>query len=333
VTYLKAVVTDYIEPDLSWEVDQCRDMGVELRDYQLKTASAEELIQAAHDADILVVNMARIDAQVIEGLERCKLIIRHGIGYDNVDIASATQKGIQVVNIPDYCVQEVAEQAMTLLMACQRKILLQNKLLNLSVNSGKWNFNAINPVYRLAGKTIGIVGFGRIGSTIFRMLQGFETQFVIVDPYIGEDRKREYGIQTSPFEQLLQEADVVTVHVPLKWDETYHMFDSAQFDLMKSTAVLVNTSRGAIVNLNSLDLALRQGKLAMAGIDVYEQEPPPPGHPLLSNPKAICTPHLSWLSEESGIAIRQKIVEDIRRFRDGEAQLHLVNPTEPGISG
>jgi D-3-phosphoglycerate dehydrogenase len=181
----------------------------------------------------------------------------------------------------------------------------------------------------VAGKTIGIVGFGRIGSTVFRMLQGFGTQFIIVDPYLSEAHKQQYGIQTHSFEHLLRESDIITVHVPLKWGETYHMFDAAQFELMKPTAVLVNTSRGAIVNLDALDVALRQGKLGMAGIDVYEKEPPPASLGLLDNPKAICTPHLSWLSVESGISIRHKIVEDIRRFCSGEEQQYPVNKISP----
>jgi len=332
VTNLKAVVTDYVEPDLTWETDQCKEMGVDLFSYQMKTASADELIKITHDADVIVVNMARMDARVIGGMDRCKLIIRHGIGYDNVDLEAATSKRIQVVNIPDYCVQEVAEQAVTLLMACQRKLLHQNQLLYESSESGQWRFTNIYPIYRIAGKTIGIVGFGRIGSTVYRMLQGFGTRFIITDPYISEIRQKEYGIHTSPFEQLLREADMITIHVPLKWGETYHLFDTPQFELMKPTAILVNTSRGGVVNLEALDLALKQGKLAMVGIDVYEQEPPSDDFPLLINQKAICTPHLSWLSEESGIAIRQKIVEDIRRFLNGEKQLHPVNMVDSVVA-
>lgn len=325
---IKAIVTDFIEPDLIWEKEQCQQLGVEFESYQLKTASAEELIRVAGDADIMVVNMAKIDAQVIEGLKRCKLIIRHGIGYDNVDTEAATRQGIQVVNIPDYCVQEVAEQAVMLIMACQRKLLQQNQLLRNAAETGYWKFDAIHPVYRIAGKTIGIIGFGRIGSTVFRMLNGFGVKFLIVDPYISESRKKEFGIQTSPFEYVIKEADIITVHVPLIWSETYHMFDNEQFEMMKPTAILVNTSRGAIVNLISLDQALLQGKIAMAGIDVYEEEPPSTKLTLLSNPKAICTPHLSWLSEESGLSIRRKIIDDIRRFRDGEKQLYPVNSVD-----
>ena len=308
-------------------------MGIECSSYQLKTAGPQELIKAGRDADILIVNMAKIDSRVIEGLERCKLIIRHGIGYDNVDLEAATQKGIQVVNIPDYCAQEVAEQAVTLMMACQRKLLLQNRVLNNSARLGEWKFDEVRPIFRVAGKTVGIVGFGRIGSSVFRMLQGFGTRFTIADPYLSEARKQEFGIHISSLEQVIREADIITIHVPMKRDETYHMFDAPQFEMMKPTAILVNTSRGGVINLDALNLALEQGKLAMAGIDVYEIEPPKPDFPLLNNPKAICTPHLSWLSEESDVNIRQMIVEDIRRFYRGEEQLHPVNSVKIRVNG
>lgn len=331
MTKLLAVVTDYIEPDLDWEKEQCQEMGVDFKDYQLKTAGPNELIRATQDADVVVVNMAPIDAKVINGMKRCKLIIRHGIGYDNVDISAASVRGIQVVNIPDYCVEEVAEQSVMLIMACQRKLIQQNQIINISAKTGQWHFHSIYPVYRIAGKTIGIVGFGRIGSTVFRMLQGFGTKFIITDPYISDEKKKQYGIETSPFDVLLKEADIVSVHVPLKWEETFHMFDTPQFELMKPTAVLVNTSRGGIVNLDSLDLALRHGNLAMAGIDVYEKEPPPGDLALLNNPNAICTPHLSWLSEESGISIRQKIIGNIRKFLNGEEQTNVVNSVKLSV--
>jgi D-3-phosphoglycerate dehydrogenase len=178
-------------------------------------------------------------------------------------------------------------------------------------------FEPVYPVYQLRGTTVGIVGLGRIGGTVFRMLQGFGVKFLVCDPYLSEARKTEYGIATCSLEELLQNSDIVTIHCPLKWEETYHMFDTPQFKLMKKTAILVNTARGAIVNLDTLDQALRIGEIAQAGIDVYEVEPPPDSLLLLHNERAICTPHLSWLSEESGWTIRAKIVEQVRRYLDG----------------
>lgn len=321
----RVVVTDFIEPDLQWEIRQAKEMGIDFSHYQLKSANPAQLLEVIADADVVVVNMAKITAEVIAGLKRCRLIIRHGIGYDNVDIQAASDQNIMVGYIPDYCVHEVAEQAVMLMMACQRKLNQQVQLLQNSAEQGQWNFLPINPVFRLRGKTVGIVGFGRIGRTVFQMLQGFGVNFLITDPYIGDDVKEQYQIRTVPLETLITGSDVITIHCPLHWNETYHMFDEAQFRLMKKTGILINTARGGIVNLDSLDLALEEGHLAMAGIDVYEVEPPPADFPLLHNDRAICTPHLSWLSEESGWNIREKIMNDIQRFIGGLPPIHQVN--------
>jgi D-3-phosphoglycerate dehydrogenase len=326
VARIKVVTTDYVEPDLAWEAEQYAQLGVAFSAHQLKFASPAELLQVAADADVLIVNMAKFNAEVIQGLRRCKLIIRHGIGYDNVDVAAATRCKIMVANIPDYCVHEVAEQTVMLIMACQRKLPLQSRVARNPLANGTWDFLSVAPIYSVLGKAVGIVGFGRIGSTVFRMMQGFGVSFLICDPYISEMRKQQFGIETVPLERLLREADIITVHTPLT-DETYHMFDESQFQLMKPTSVLVNTARGGVVNLRALDQALREGLIAQAGIDVYEErEPPEPDFPLLHNERAICTPHLSWMAEEASWNIREKIVEDVRRFVRGQIPTHQVNP-------
>jgi D-3-phosphoglycerate dehydrogenase len=322
---LKVVITDYIEPDLEWEEQQFAEMGVDFEHAQLKFGSPQEIATFAADADIVVVNMAKISREVIEHLDRTRLVIRHGVGYDNVDVEAATAHGIVVANVPDYCVDEVAEQAVTLIMACQRKLLTQSRVLKASVENGEWQFDPIYPVYSLRGKTLGFIGCGRIGSTVYRMMQGFGMDVLVHDPYLSERRRRELTCDFVSLERLLRESDVITIHAPLN-EETYHYIDDPEFELMKPTAILVNTARGGIVNLDALDRALRAGKLAHAGIDVYEVEPPPPDMPLLNNEKAICTPHLAWLSEESGWKIRQKIVEDVRRFASGQGPRFPLNP-------
>jgi D-3-phosphoglycerate dehydrogenase len=325
VTTWKVVVTDYIEPDLAWEAEQFRQLGAELACHQLKFGSPAELVAATADADVVIVNMAGCGAEVIAGLRRCRLIIRHGIGYDNVDVAAASRRGIVVANIPDYCVTEVAEQALMLMLAAQRKLLQQAAILRASAAQGRWVFESINPVYRLQGKTVGIVGLGRIGGTVYRMLDGFGVRRLVCDPYLSAERRARFGVEPIALSELLPAADVITIHTPLT-AETRHLFDAPQFRLMKPTAVLINTARGAIVNLPALDQALRQGRPALAGIDVYEPEPPPSDSPLLSNGRILCTPHLSWLSEEAGWIIRQRIVEDVKRCLRGEAPLSQVNP-------
>jgi len=323
---IKVVVTDYIEPDLDWEAEQFEQMDVDFSCYQLKFAPPEEILGVASEADILIVNMAKIGAKVIEGLKRCKLIIRHGVGYDNVDVSAASARGIVVANIPDYCIQEVAEHTVMLILACQRKLLIQNRVLADSSRRGEWFFDPVYPVFSLHGKTLGIIGFGRVGRAVYKMMQGFGLQFLICDPYLPEQHKQSWGIETVPLERVLVEADIITIHTPLN-EETYHLLDAPQFKLMKPTAILINTSRGGIVNLRALDAALRAGEIAHAGIDVYEEkEPPDPDFPLLHNENAICTPHLAWLSEEARWRIREKIVEDVRRFLRGEGPRFPVNP-------
>jgi D-3-phosphoglycerate dehydrogenase len=221
--------------------------------------------------------------------------------------------------------EEVAEQAVMLIFACQRKLLLQNRLLRDSAAQGKWVFDPIYPVYRLSGKTLGIIGLGRIGAAVWRMMQGFKMRVLVSDPYLSDARKKEYGIETLPLDHVLKESDIVTVHTPLT-QETHHLIDAAQLKRMKRSAILVNTARGGIVNLHALDKALREGWIAHAGIDVFEKEPPDADLPLLHNERAICTPHLSWLSEEAGWSIREKIVEDVRRYVGGQGPRYQVNP-------
>lgn len=322
---VRVVVTDYIEQDLKWEENQFKEMEVDFSYDQLKLGSPEKILNLARDADIVIVNMAKIDAEVIGGLRRCKLIVRHGVGYDNVDLAAATARNIVLSYVPDYCMAEVAEQSIMLMFACQRKLLMQTRILDDSAAKGKWDFTPIYPVFRLGGKTLGIIGFGRIGREVYRMMQGLEMRLLVCDPYLSETRKKEFGIETLPLTHVLKESDIVTVHTPLI-EETYHLIDEPQLKLMKKTAILVNTARGGIVNLRALDKALREGWIAHAGIDVYEEkEPPDPEFPLLHNERAICTPHLSWLSEESGWSIRQKIVEDVQRFVHRQGPRYQLN--------
>lgn len=315
---IKVVISDYIEPDLNWEEEQFRELGIDFSIFQLKFALPEEILRYTSDANILIVNMAKITGEVIAGLHKCKLIIRHGAGYDNVDVVAANERGIQVAYVPDYCVNEVAEQAVMLIFACQRKLLTQSRILETSSRQGEWQFDPVYPVFTIKGKTLGLVGCGRIGSTVYRMLQGFGLHFLICDPYLSEKSKDAMGIETVPLEYLLRKSDIITIHAPLN-EETYHLIDEAELKLMKPSGTLINTARGGIVNLRALDKALRIGEIAHAGVDVYEEkEPPDPNHPLLSNDNAICTPHLAWLSKESGWSIREKIVEDVRRFLRGE---------------
>ncbi|NIA20836.1 MAG: C-terminal binding protein [Anaerolineaceae bacterium] len=322
----RIVVTDYLEPDFQWETEQLRSRGFDFQwdQQQLKFAEQAELIEAISEAEIVVVNMARLTAEVISRLDNCKLIIRHGIGYDNVDLAAATAKGIRLANVPDYCVQEVAEQSVMLIVAAARHLCEQQNSLARSVRKGQWDFSVVRSVFQMKGKTLGIIGCGRIGSTVLQMVSGFGMNLLVCDPYLTAERKAELGLQTHSFEKVIKESDIITIHTPLN-DQTRGAFNAETLAMMKPTAVLVNTARGPLVVDQDLARALHKGTIMGAAIDVYDLEPPGRDNPLLGAPNCLLTPHLSWYSEESGWSIREKILEDIIRYFEGRPPRFTVN--------
>jgi D-3-phosphoglycerate dehydrogenase len=322
---IKAVVTDYIEDDLNWEKEQLTKAGVDFEAFQLKFQPEAEVAAKLADADVIVVNMVKFDASLISKLKNCKLLIRHGIGYDNVDVEACTKAGITFAYQPDYCVDDVAEHAIALIFACVRKVPQSRKTLEESSAKGQWDFSAIFPIYRMDGKTLGIMGLGRIGSAVFRKLKGFGMRIIGCDPYLSEARKAALsGIEWVDRETLFRESDYITLHTPAN-AETRRMVNEQTLSLMKPTAYLVNTSRGPVVDAEALADALRSDRIAGAGIDVFDVEPPPLSHPLFGLQNCILTPHLAWASVESGWDIRKSIVNDILAFQSGKAPRNVVN--------
>jgi D-3-phosphoglycerate dehydrogenase len=303
-------------------------LAVTFEAYQLKSTSREALLARVGDADVLVVNMVKIDREVIQNLRSCKHIIRHGVGYDNIDVPAATEHGIQVCYVPDYCREEVAEQAMMLLLLCRRRFTQQQESLEVSLKKGQWDFSSVGAIRRFSGTKAGIVGCGRIGSLVVRMLRGFGIEVMVHDPYLSERRQAELGIRCLPLEEVLREADMVTVH-PSLTHETKYMIGDRELRMMKPTAILVNTARGAIVNAEALARACKEGWIAGAGIDVFEKEPPEHGFVLRDIRNVILTPHLGWNSEDAGLSIREKIMEDIRRFVEGRPPRFPINSLDP----
>jgi len=313
---MKVVITDYIEPDLDWEAAELARRGVEFHYYQLKFAPLADIIAATRDADVVIVNMVPVTADLIAGFERCKLVIRHGVGYDNVDVAALERAGIPLCYIPDYCVEEVAEHAISLILACARKLVTSRQVLDDSSARGRWDFSPLIPIFRMMGKTLGIIGCGRIGSRVYQRLASFGFNFPVCDPYLTSERKRELGIEVVDHDTVFRNADFITIHTPLT-GETRHMVNARTLALMKPTAYLVNTARGPMVDAGALAAAVRTGAIAGAAIDVYDREPPPPDHPLFGLPNVILTPHLAWYAEEGGWRIRELIILEIDRFLAG----------------
>ena len=321
---LKVVVTDYIEPDLDWETQQFAERGIDFECAQLKFEPESKVIDFTRDADVVVVNMVKITEAVIDSWTNCKVVVRHGAGYDNVDVDALTKRDILLEYIPDYCTHEVAEQAIGLMFACARKVLWSQKVMYDSVERGEWDFRPIHPMFRLDGRTIGIVGCGRIGSLVYKKLEHFGVKFLICDPYLSERRRKGLGIETTDLKTLCEGSDFVTVHTPLN-DDTRKLINAEVLSWMKPTAYLVNTSRGGMVDHEALAAALKSKQIAGAAIDVYETEPPKPDFPLIGLDNVLLTPHLSWYSEDSDRSIREKIVEAVDMYATGKSPRLAVN--------
>lgn len=323
----KVVVTDYIEDDLDWEAKQLAEKDIDFEVHQLKFKPEEEVLEVIKDADVIVVNMVKMPESLISKLTKCKLIIRHGIGYDNVDVDACTKNNIQFAYQPDYCKEDVAEHAIALIFACARKVVWSRKTLDDSSANGQWDFSSLFPIYRLDGKTLGILGTGRIGSRVFRKLQTFGFKIIACDPYIKEHRQKaleEQGLVYVDKETLFKESDFITVHTPLK-EDTHHIVNAETLGMMKPTAYLVNTSRGPMVDSHALAEALRNDVIAGAAIDVFDKEPPDPEFELFGLDNIILTPHIGWASHEAGWEIRRSILDDILAAADGRDARCVVN--------
>ena len=322
---MNVVVTDYIEKDLNSESAECKKAGINFAAHQLKFKPEDEVYEKIKDADVIVVNMVKFTPSLVARLDKCKVLIRHGIGYDNVDVPACTKKGIIFAYMPDYCVEDVAEHAISLIFACARKTVLSRRTLERSSARGQWDFSDLFPIYRMAGHTIGILGVGRIGSRLYEKLSNFGFNFLGCDPYLAPERIKELGgIKWVSREELFKQSDFVTVHTPLN-DETRHIVNARTLGLMKKTAYLVNTSRGPMVDAAALAAAVKANQIAGAAIDVFDVEPPPQDHPLFGIENVILTPHIGWASEESGEDIRKKILADILSVAKCDRPQIIVN--------
>lgn len=324
-TPIKAVVTDYIEDDLEWEKQQMAQAGIDFAAYQLKLSSEAEVLDKIVEADVIVVNMVKFDQSLIGKLPQCRLLIRHGIGYDNVDVEACTKAGIVFAYQPDYCMEDVAEHAIALIFACARKVVRSRKTLELASARNQWDFSDIFPLYRMDGKTLGIVGLGRIGSRVYRKLHSFGMKIIACDPYLSDQRKAQTPeVEFVDLETLFRNSDFITLHTPLN-DQTRRLVNARTLSWMKPTACIVNTSRGPVVDADALAEALREKRIAGAAIDVFDVEPPPLSHPLFPLDNCILTPHLGWASVEAGWEIRKSIVNDILAFAAGKPARNVVN--------
>lgn len=318
---MKVVAVDYLDYDESWEQQQLADADAEFVAYHPQKGAQVPVLEWAKDADVLVVAAVKVDRAVLEGLPKLKAVIRLGVGVDNVDVEAATELGVVVANMPGFCTREVAEHAAALLLACVRRIGTYGP----AIAEGRWSREAAEELELLRGKTLGVVGCGRIGSEFLRVVRGFGLRRIVYDPYISDARVRRFGAERVGLDKLLASSDIVSIHAPLT-EETRHMFDRSAFARMKRGAILINTARGPIVDESALLEALEEGIVSMAGLDVFETEPLPTSNPLFRHPRVIATPHVAWYSKQSQTRQREWVVEDIRRLVRGKKPQHTVNP-------
>ncbi len=277
-------VADSVFPNLDLAVEALS--GVTTEEFRMSAdTSAESILAVAADADALLVTYSQINAEVIAGLNNCKAIGRFGVGTDNIDIAAATEKGIQVCYAPVYCLDEVSDHAMALLLSCARKIPYANKL----ASEGRWEMPAVTPIRRFRGKTLGLIGLGNIPQQIVGKAQAFGINVIASDPYCPDDVFSRLNVEKVELDDLLGRSDYVSVHAPLT-PETENMFNMDAFKKMKNSAFLINTARGPLVDIDDLAKALDAGEIAGAGLDVLPEEPPPANNQLLGLDDVVLTP-------------------------------------------
>lgn len=281
---------------------------------------AEQVFAATSDADAILVRESPVNAHAIAQMSRCRAIVRYGIGVDNVDLDAARERRIYVANVPDYGVEEVSDQALALLMAVARHTVQRD----LAVREGAWNVSRDEKMYRIAGRVVGLVGYGRIARVFERKMRGMGIARVLVyDPYLDPKVKRD--IELVDLDTLCAHSDYISLHSPLTPD-TRKLIDARRLSLMKPTAILVNTARGGLIDEAALVDALHRRTIFGAGIDVFETEPPRADNPLFGCHNAVVSDHTGWYSEDSVAELQQKAAEEVERVLRGDQPKHWVNP-------
>ncbi|MDY6907267.1 MAG: C-terminal binding protein [Chloroflexota bacterium] len=283
----------------------------------------DDLIANAQEADAVIALFEPYTSKVIGGLPRLRHISQIGIGYDQIDVDAATERGVLVTNIPDYCLEEVSDHAMTLLLASARKVTRLNAI----SKAGRWGEGRmiLSPMSKMRGGTLGLVGFGRIPRTLLPKARGFGLNVIVHDPFVPEAVAREHGVELVSMERLLAESDYISVHAALT-KENRHMFGLEQFKRMKPSAHFINTARGGLVDEGALYTALTEGYIAGAAIDVMESEPPDPQSPLLGLDNIIVTPHTAQASDTATEELMRRPMEEVVQVMAGRWPRGIVNP-------
>ena len=305
---------------MSEEIEELSRVGAEVIEGNCVTE--DDIIEVAGDAKVLLVVSARITRRVMEALPRCQAIVRYGIGYDTVDLAAATENGILVVNVPDFCFEEVSNHAIALLLACAKKFIFLDR----GVKTGRWEEckAAQAPMGSIWGQTLGLIGCGNIGRRVARKAQCFDLRVIGADPFVDKSLTEECGITLVSLEELLKESDYVSVHTFLNAD-TRHLLGEKEFKQMKSSAYIINTARGSVIDEPALIKALLEKQIAGAGLDVFEREPVGPDNQLLKMDNVIALPHSAAFSDASFRRLARSVGQEAVRVVSGRWPRNVVN--------
>lgn len=303
----KVIISDHLFPSIERERRVLESAGFELEEIQPICVTEDDVLNKCAGADVLLVQMAPISRRVLQGLPKLKAVVRYGIGIDNVDLEAARDLKIGVSNVPGFCLEEVSNHAMAMILSLAKRIPQDHY----RIMHGKWGVNELLPIPALSELTLGLIGFGGIARQVARKAQAFGVCMMASDPYVGEWAFAEMGVEKADLGTVLRSSDILSLHCPLS-PETTHLINRESIEKMKPGVILVNTSRGPVVKESDLIEALQSGRILGAGLDVFEQEPLPQDSPLRSLPNVILTSHASSASTRAVETLQIKAAEAAR---------------------
>ncbi|MDR1018285.1 MAG: C-terminal binding protein [Lachnospiraceae bacterium] len=314
---MKVIIIDCDQDSVDIEMEVFKKAGIEAT---LKNIfSEDEIIKECSEADIFIVQFANITEKIMRSCPNLKCIIRYGVGVDNVDVKAATALGIQVGNVPDYGMNEVADHAISLALALTRKIVIMNDF----TKQEKWDYIKSIPIHRYSEMIVGVIGLGRIGRNFAKKMSALGFKVIGSDPHFKSTEETEKYVQIVSFDELITKSDIISIHIPA--DGNIDLFNYKVFERMKNTSIIINVARGGIINEKDLDKALQNGEIAGAGIDCMLGEPVSKNNPLFQNENLIVTPHMAWYSEEAALELKRKVAEEAVRFAKGEEICYKIN--------
>ena len=321
----KILITDYVWPNIKPEAEILEKSG--FTPIVAPDSSENTLLELARDVEGIMFCFAEITSQILENASDCKVASRYGIGVDNINISKATELGIVVTNVPDYCMDEVTDHALGMILALNRRFLQHTK----KVVTDGWDSVSLNQsMHRTRGATLGIVGFGRIGQSLAKKCKAFGFNLIAYDPLlkVGENID---GVKLVKFNELVKTSDFISLHVPLI-PETQGMIGEKELSIMKKGAILVNCARGGLIDENALAKSIYNGHLSGAGLDVVEPTPPKPNNPLLKLDNVIITPHTAFFSQASTLELEKRTANEVIRVINGNNPENWINPEVSGKS-